>query len=441
MKRLFLTLLITIGCVFITFAQLRNVNNFKNNKIKIPFELSHNLILVKVVFNGVPLKMIVDTGSDKNLLFSIPQNDSLVLKNTEKIAIRGMGDGEMLEAYLTSNNQIKIYDYLDNNFELFLVPNQNINIVDKLGIPVNGILGSSFFKSGIVEINYQKKQLIIHNKKFKNNDKRIKKHQKLAVDFIENKPLITIPVAVNEQLKKYNLLFDTGLGDGLWLFENDTIKCNTIFFEDVLGVGFSGSIFGKKSRVKKVFIAGLALDEALVSYPDKIALEVFLTDSKRNGSLGGEITKRFNWFLDYENQTFYFKKNKLFDLPFEYNMSGIRVQHTGSEWVQVEKRVNDLSNKAKGNEITFGEASKKITFDYRLKPIFQIYAVRENSPADIAGLKVDDKIIKINNKDASQLDIQSISELFQSEPGKTIKILVERNGQQLFVTFQLQKIL
>ena len=61
------------------------------NKIKIPFELTHNLIIVDVNFNGIPLKMIADTGSDMNILFSFPEKDSLVLSNTEKIQIKGVG--------------------------------------------------------------------------------------------------------------------------------------------------------------------------------------------------------------------------------------------------------------------------------------------------------------------------------------------------------------
>ena len=434
-------LIILIFNVFLSNAQVINENNFKNKKIRIPFELTHNLIIVKMNFNGVALKMIVDTGSEINLLFSVPQNDSLVLKNTQKINVKGIGNGDMIEAYLTSQNQIKINDYQDDNFELFLVPDQNINIVDKLGVPVNGILGKSLFDSKIVEINYQKKQLVLHSKKIEPNDKRTKKHQKIAIEFIEKKPFVTIPIAINDQLDKYKLLFDTGLGDGLWLFENDTIQSNNKFFEDILGVGFSGDIFGKKSRVKEILIAGFVLKNALVAYPNAATYRNFSQDINRNGSLGGEITKRFNWFLDFDNETFYFKKNNLFALPFEYNMSGISVQHTGSQWVQIDKRSESFSNQESVNKFFFNEFGSKTNYDYKLKPVFKIYAIRKNSPADRVGLKVDDKIIKINNKEASQLDIQAITSLFQSEPGKNIKMIVERNGKQIVVSFQLEKLL
>ena len=49
--------------------------NSKKDKIDIPFELTNNLIIIDVEINNVKLSMILDTGSDKNLLFSFPEND------------------------------------------------------------------------------------------------------------------------------------------------------------------------------------------------------------------------------------------------------------------------------------------------------------------------------------------------------------------------------
>ncbi|NJM79734.1 MAG: hypothetical protein HC854_09125 [Flavobacterium sp.] len=129
------------------------------------------------------------------------------------------------------------------------------------------------------------------------------------------------------------LLFDTGLGDGLWLFENDSIKCEQKFITDVLGRGLGGDINGKKSRVENLILNNFELKKALVSYPDSLSFSQLDIIKDRNGSLGGEILKRFNWFLDYKNKVFYFKKNRYFKEPFNYNMSGIEVQHSGLTWV------------------------------------------------------------------------------------------------------------
>ncbi|MQP23815.1 hypothetical protein GFJ94_01910 [Flavobacterium sp. LMO8] len=415
--------------------------NSKKDKIKIPFELTHNLIILDVDFNGVPLKMIADTGAEMNILFSFPDKDSIVLSNTEKIQIKGVGKGNSLEAYLSKSNKVKIKEYEDLNFEIVLIPNQDISIINKLGIPVNGILGSSFFKQYLVEINYQKKQIILHKNKLLLKDKRIIKFNTIAADFNENKPYIQLPISLNADKKNVKLLFDTGLGDGLWLFENDSLKCKNDFFVDLLGVGLSGEIFGKRSRIEQISFDGLILKDALVSYPDSLSFNQISLLNDRNGSLGGDIIKRFNWFLDYENKQFYFKKNTLFNSSFEYNMSGIEIQHSGLQWVKEAVRKEGGIGQVNMDEFVFEDSSRRYNYNYELKPIFQIYAIRKNSPGEKAGLLVGDKILKINNKIASQLSIQNITDLFQSEEGKWITMIVDRAGIRFTVKFQLEKIL
>ena len=93
------------------------------------------------------------------------------------------------------------------------------------------------------------------------------------------------------------------------------------------------------------------------------------------------------------------------------------------------------------DEFVFEDSSRRYNYNYELKPIFQIYAIRKNSPGEKAGLLVGDKILKINNKLASQLSIQSITDLFQSEEGKWIIMIVDRAGIRFTVKFQLEKIL
>ena len=115
--------------------------------ITIPFELTHNLMIVDVKFNETALKMILDTGASKNLIFSIPENDSLVINEVDKITVSGAGTNEAIEGYLSKNNKFQIKEYIAHNFEAIFVTNHDISIVNKLGVPVNGILGNSFFSN------------------------------------------------------------------------------------------------------------------------------------------------------------------------------------------------------------------------------------------------------------------------------------------------------
>ena len=57
------------------------------------------------------------------------------------------------------------------------------------------------------------------------------------------------------------------------------------------------------------------------------------------------------------------------------------------------------------------------------------------------GLLIGDKIVKINNKPSYRLTIQSIVDLFQSEAGKEITMIVDRKGRYFTFKFQLEKAL
>lgn len=438
MTKLFF-LRILIFFTFFSFAQDSIVWKSKRDIIKIPFELSHNLIIVDVIFNGVKLKMIADTGASKSIVFSLPENDSLVVKEANLISISGAGISEKVEGYLSKKNTIQLKGFQDNNFEAIFVFNHDISLVNKLGIPINGILGSSFFKKYLVEIDYEKKKIFLHKSKQKKLKKIAKDYVESSIEISKARPYIYLKTKLENEIFDLKLLFDTGLGDGLWLFENDKIKSNSIFFIDYLGKGLSGDIFGKKSRVDEVTLESNVLKGVLVSYPDINYFDKTMIVDKRNGSLGGEVIKRFNWILDYENQKVYFRKNTLFDKPFNYNMAGIEVQHSGFHVIS-EKMENAFSTNVINLDNRGVDYSSE-RFIFELKPNFEIYSVRKDSPGDKAGLLIGDKIIEINNRSAHRLSIQSITDLFQSEEGKPITIVVEREGKILTFKFNLEKVL
>ncbi|MCL9770809.1 PDZ domain-containing protein [Flavobacterium sp. HXWNR69] len=422
----------------LTQAQNTTIWNSKRDKIKIPFQMANNLIIVNVIFNGIHLKMIADTGASKSIIFSVPQNDSIEIKKAKLITISGPGINEKVQGYLSHQNQLQVGNYIDKNFEAIFVFDREINFVNRLGIPVNGILGSSFFKNYLVEIDYERRKIILHKtKKILRNTDRF---DKTNVDFINERPYININSNLNSDEINLKLLFDTGLSDGLWLFENDNIKCGPQYIEDFLGKAISGDVYGKKSRVKSLAFKKNILENALVSYPVVSFFDKTNLAENRNGTLGGEVIKRFNWILDYESKIFYFVKNKFYDLPFNYNMSGIEVQHSGFQLVQEKVEQAFTTNVINVNkDVSAGNQSEFYKFE--LKPNFEIYALRKNSPAEKAGLLIGDVIVKINNKPSYKLTIQSVVDLFQSQEGKQITLLVERKGKYFTYKFQLEKVL
>lgn len=430
-------------CCSILHAQDIFEWNSKKEKIKVPFEHIYNLIIIPVKINDVKLNMLLDTGSENSLIFSLTEKDSVQFYNPKRISLRGLGSEKEIEALESSNNTIDISGYASKNFTLQIVLNQDVNFSSRLGIPVNGILGHSFFENNIIEINYYKKEITIHKNEAILNSKKIKKYNKFPIKVLDHRPYVKVNTQLDEKsFSNIKLLIDIGLGDGLWLFENDSIKSSKTYFEDVLGRGLSGDIHGKRSRINALQFSDFKINEPLVSYPNKSYFPKSAVISGRNGSVGGEILHRFNVILDYKGENIYLKKNPNFSKPFHYNMSGIEIEHNGIEYVSEKVAVTDKFGS------TFAETQGEVAYrannfkiNFSLKPVFKIVSVRKNSPAAISGLIEGDKIIKINKKSVYKFTLQKIIDLFQSEEGKWIYLDIERNGTPIAYKFQLKKII
>ncbi|MFA5971782.1 MAG: S41 family peptidase [Lentimicrobiaceae bacterium] len=61
----------------------------------------------------------------------------------------------------------------------------------------------------------------------------------------------------------------------------------------------------------------------------------------------------------------------------------------------------------------------------------------ENSPAQKSGLKAGDKILKINDKDASGKSVEDVSAILKGQPGTNFKIEVERPGEPKPLIFNI----
>lgn len=425
----------------IAISQVNNSWYSNKDKITIPFDFSNNLIILDVFINEVPLKVILDTGTEKNILFSFPSNDTIELFNPIKTKISGVGSGKAIDALISSNNKLKIKEFEDNDFTVLILNENNINFISKLGKEVNGIIGYTFFKDRLIEIDYDKKKIIIHKNRDYLKKRKFKKFSKLKIDLINNKPYVKTNSTFDDENLTLKLLLDTGLSDGLWIFKNDSLKIPEPFLNDYLGFGLAGEIHGKRARVEKLQFSNFEFEEVLVAYPDSLSFNNVNLIFGRNGSIGGELLKRFHLFIDYKEQLLYLKKSQSYNDAFNYNMSGIEVQHSGIEPIKEEIILN--SSRTEVNLMEFLNDNSKYKYNYRfiLKPIFVVSNIRKNSPAANSGILPDDKIISINNKKAYNYTIQKINELFQSGENKKIKMEVEREGKIIEVIFYLKKII
>jgi hypothetical protein len=183
----------------------------------------------------------------------------------------------------------------------------------------------------LIEINYDRKRIVVYKDNEINRNKIAKKYNKVDITIERSKPYLLGNVVINNKEIPTKLLLDIGNSDALWLFQNSAkqVDVPSKNFEDYLGKGFSGDVIGKRALISKFSMFGFDFNNPLVSFPDSSSIQNVKMVKDRAGSVGSEILKRFSIVFDYNNQNLFLKKNGNFNLPFKYNRSGIELQHNG----------------------------------------------------------------------------------------------------------------
>ena len=423
--------------------------NFKflgNNtdKQSVSFQLINNLIVIPLEINGHQLSFILDTGVSRTILFNLSSQDSVGLNDIERILIRGLGSGEPVEALRSKNNTFRVKSITSSNEELYVILKDAFDISAKMGTTIHGIIGYDLLKDVVVKINYNNKRIDFYNPKTYNKP-ICRKCESFPLQFYRNKPYIDTYIQLNSSSSKMipvKLLIDTGGSDAIWLFEGTKEELQTPkkFFRDVIGEGFSGTIYGNRSRIQKITIGEFEIEEPTVSFLDSSSTFNARQFKERNGSIGGAILKRFKVWIDYPNKRIVLKKNSSLKAGFYYNMSGLHIVYDGQELIK-EKAVTKFTNNYNSNNQTNSNnvISFANTYFYRFKSKYKIDKVVGNSPAFKVGLKVGDVIKRINGKAAHEYHLNEIIDMFHTKPGKKIRIEVERAGIKLKFEFKLEQ--
>ncbi len=419
----------------------QNIWDFSQNKNKIviPFQLYNNSIIVQPKINDIQLNLILDTGSGYNILFAFPEKDSIAFYNTSKIKITGPGMEEPIDAYISKDNKIEFKTISSKKLDVILMLEDKYSFTTSMGIPIHGILGADFFIDNIVEIQYEAKRIIVYRKETKRYENRILNYKPLPFIIKEKKPYIPVTINIEDKkIENLELLVDTGLSDGLWVFEKQLNLKNKKYIDDYLGSGIGGNVYGKKVRFKNINFSDFEFKEPIISMPDTISFLKKNILNQRDGSIGGEILKRFSVIFNYSKQIMYLNKNGNFNNKFYYNMAGFDIRHNGVEIIEVKTSSHDSISS--NNIINFlGSSPENYNFKYVLKPGIEISNIRKNSVADKAGLEIEDRIVSINGKKAASYKLSEIQEILQKSADETIIVEVERKGKKITVELLLKE--
>lgn len=363
-----------------------------------------NLIVIPIYINGKgPFNFLLDTGVDPLIITDSTLIDTLQYKRLRPVKIYGVGTKKEIDAFFSIESSVKINDATMNNMPTILLKEDSFNLSGYLGMKIYGLIGFHFFNSFIVRVNYINSKIIF---KLPEADKQIK-GTKIDLEFLDNKPYINTFLKTQQMGEiPVKLIVDCGASHALSLetYKNKVFPLPKPNISGNLGIGLGGEISGSIGRISGLKLGTFELNNVLTNFPDYEDVASKATQKDRSGNLGSEILKRFHITYDYQNKAMYLRKNDSFNQPFEHDMSGIEIFITDDPTTR-----------------------------------YFISRIEAGSPAEKAGLSVNDEITGINFKKIETYTVDEITSALKTTDGQALIIEIMRKDHIVIKVIKLKK--
>jgi predicted aspartyl protease len=368
---------------------------------EIPFQLYGNVILMELsVDESTPLKVIFDTGAGGTVI-SASTAARLGIVGDETVPREGATG--MAEIVRSTDHIVYVEDISFQDITLGIAELGRIE--KRIGTPIDGVIGWLILSRYAVRIDYDTMLIEIYD------------NNKFEYDFGDSGYTLEVRgtaifTNVTTAFKSGNIftgkaLVDTGAGSTFY-FNTPFIEENNLLAEmDTYYERETQSISTESAYAYTTMLANLSIGDYEFS-----TLPVTMTIAEAGASswsgpmgiLGNDVLKRFNVFIDLQQEMMSLKPNRLYHDQFEVNCSGL--------------------------ELVADDAFQGVIIDH-------VYA---GSPGEEAGLKVGDEIVQINAANISDFQLPQIKSMF-SQDGQEIEILIDREGELHDYLFTLQPLI
>ncbi len=400
MKTKTVTILLLTLVLAVSFARAQSGFTLPRGEkqIEIPFEYINNFIILNINFNNkLPLKFIFDTGAEHTILSKRQVSEFLRIKYEREFHVKGSDLKSELIAYLARNIHLQIAnkELVAPNEDILVLQEDYFRFEEYAGVEVHGILAGRVFSQYLVKINYQRKVITLYERgTIKMKEQGFKP---IPVEVFRNKIYLNAQAQLRPDTSALvKLLLDTGAGMPLLLFTNThpLIHPSANAVPTNIGMGLGGYLEGFVGRTPGLAMGPFSQNNILTYFQAADTSQDLSYLNGRNGLVGNTILNRFQIIIDYQGSMIWLKPRKHFQEEFVFDRSGLNIIASGPH------------------------------LNY-----FSVLNVLPGSPADEAGILAGDRILRIGWLSASLRSLAELHVLLQQKPGKTVKIVIKRDGK------------
>jgi len=338
-------------------------------------------MLLPVRFKGKEYLFVLDTGLSHMVFDSSFKNVLGKAKKTEKgFTAGGPMDFELFDAPKAFLGPFNLKDCGG----VFCIDLNMLSLI--AGRKVSGVIGMNFLKNYVVQMDFDKgKLLFLKPATTKNPDWG----QAFEIEYYP----IGIPFISGIILNdiKVDFMIDTGNNGTVilryFIFEK-IVSGNQIKTSNTLAETAAGTVRCRSARMGNLSIGSFEY-------------QGLIFDEGNFNALGLSFFSRHLVTFDFPNNRIYLKKGKKFEEVDEVDMSGLHLLR--------------ISNKT------------------------VVYSVDQGSPAQRAGIRANDVILKVNDEDAKAYDIWELRRLLKSGDRYKIKMTIKTDDDVKEVSFLLKK--
>ena len=360
----------------------------------VPFELVRHKILLPVSINGSPAyDFVLDTGSPVMLLADPGLVESMKLDlEDHDMMLNGAGKGRPPRASVARTATVTIKTAagpVGLPDQAIFVLSEDPGFGNYLGVESHGIVGRSLFDSYVVEIDFERRRLLLYDQTsyVYRGDGEV-----VPIRIVGGHPhcdgTVVLPGGERREL---DLVVDSGAGSALTLIENPRqgLAAPADAASRRIGRGLNGEIRGAFVRLSRLELGSLELPGVVAAFaPRRSGIA-----PNAEANLGAEILRRFRVIFDYSRRRMILEPGKSYAEPFDIDMSGIVLRAEGLELDQL-----------------------------------IIEQVREGSPAALIGIEAGDRLVTL---DGRRMNLEEAIETLRQRDGYRLPLTVDRAGELL----------